>query len=171
MSGLHDFAQLAETSAIYAGFASAFLYPENDQGVLSKTEYLESFDPSASSDAVSLREASYANIEASALFEELVRYYEHFGLTRRQDVELPDHLSIELEFMHFLCELERHAPIGSADTDSVWRAQRDFIDRHVLRLLSGLQQARKGKQERADELVQSCAEFVQSHRLALSEAN
>ncbi len=171
MSGSHDFAQIAETSAIYAGFARAFVYPEHDQGVLSKTEYLESFDPSACSDASSVREASYANIEASALFEELVRYYEYFGLSRSQDAELPDHLSIELEFMHFLCELERHAPAGSADTDSLHKAQRDFIERHVLRLLTGLQQARNGKQERADELVRSCAEFVELHRLALSDTN
>ena len=107
-------------------------------------------------------------MEASALFEELVRYYEHFGLRRKEDAELPDHISVELEFMHFLCELEHHALLNGQEIVSVKNAQRDFIDRHVKRLLQGLLQGRAGKEGDATELVKSCVDFVESHRRALA---
>jgi nitrate reductase assembly molybdenum cofactor insertion protein NarJ len=31
----------------------------------------------------------------------LVRFYGHFGLAREERAELPDHVTVELEFMHF----------------------------------------------------------------------
>lgn len=157
----------ADASAIYAGYASAFRYPDDANGILSGGEYLQAFDRGASKDATAIHEAAYAGMEVSALFEELVRYYEHFGLRRKKDAELPDHISVELEFMHFLCELEHHALLNGQEVVSVKNAQRDFIDRHVKRLLQGLLQGRAGKDGDATELVKSCADFIESHRRAL----
>lgn len=160
--------QPAEASAIYAGYARAFRYPEDNDGPLSRSEYMAAFDQGASSSALSVRESTYADLDASALFEELVRYYEHFGLRRKEDAELPDHISIELEFMHFLCELEHHALLGGQEVTAVHSAQRDFIDRHVKRLLNGLLQGMAARRGTAVELVNSCAEFVEMHRQALA---
>jgi len=160
----------ADASVIYAGYARAFRYPDNADGVLSATEYLQAFDQGASEEAASIHEAAYVDMDASALFEELVRYYEHFGLRRNEDAELPDHLSVELEFMHFLCELEHHAMLNGQEVASARNAQRDFIDRHVKRLLQGLLQGRAGKEGSATELARSCADFIESHRQALSLA-
>jgi DMSO reductase family type II enzyme chaperone len=167
MSGLSQ-GRTTVVPVSYGAFASAFRYPVNDEGRLARAEYVAAFDPSASAAASSLHERSYSNEETSGLFEELVRYFEHFGLRRRIDAELPDHVSVELEFMQFLCELERHAAACGDDTGSVHRAERDFIDRHLYPLLRGLKAGRRDKPERqALALIESCIEFVAAHREAL----
>lgn len=157
-----------EAGDFYAGFARAFRYPEGEDSVLSSAEYLEAFDPSASTSGTSVHESAYVDRDSSGLFEELVRFYEHFGLRRNQDANLPDHVSVELEFMHFLCQLEYHAHAKGEDVSSVQKAQLDFIDRHLKRLLMGLLHARKGRGGMATELITSCLEFVQAHRQALA---
>lgn len=62
--------------------------------------------------------------------EELLRFYHFFGL-RQSPGHMPDHLTVELEFMHFLALSEAEAP------EPRWahpfrRAQRDFLRRHLL---------------------------------------
>lgn len=162
------FPDIAEAGDIYAGFAMAFRYPADEHAVLSQAEYLEAFDPGASNVAVSLHEATHADQEHTGLFEELVRFYEHFGLRRLQDAELPDHLSVELEFMHFLCRLEQHALARDADVDSLHRAQRDFMKRHLAPLIDGVSREISADSDNAAELVRSCAMFVAQHLRALS---
>lgn len=61
--------------------------------------------------------------------EDLVRFYDYFGY--RLDEKFawqPDHLSVELEFMHFLCF--REAQQGG-DVLSYQLAQADFTERHM----------------------------------------
>jgi DMSO reductase family type II enzyme chaperone len=66
------------------------------------------------------------------VMEELVRFYGFFDLTlSQQDRELPDHLSVELEFLHYLAFRESDALERSADPSSYQRAQADFIERHA----------------------------------------
>lgn len=63
--------------------------------------------------------------------EDLVRFYDYFGY--RLDERFawaPDHLSVELEFMHLLCFREADAP---DDPLSYALAQLDFTERHLLR--------------------------------------
>lgn len=63
--------------------------------------------------------------------EDLVRFYNYFNYKlEEQFAWAPDHLSVELEFMHFLCYRE-----ASADTDpaSFQLAQVDFSERHLVR--------------------------------------
>jgi DMSO reductase family type II enzyme chaperone len=63
--------------------------------------------------------------------EEVIRFYNHFGLTMAETPrELPDHLTTELEFLHFLAFREAEALQRGEDADSFRRAQRDFIARH-----------------------------------------
>jgi putative dimethyl sulfoxide reductase chaperone len=63
--------------------------------------------------------------------EEAVRFYNHFGLTlSERPRELPDHLSTELEFLHFLAFREADALSKGSDPGPYRRSARDFIVRH-----------------------------------------
>ena len=68
------------------------------------------------------------------LMEELVRFYEHFGL-KIQAGDHADHLCAELEFMHYMAFKEAAALAHSDPVPDVRRAQRDFLDRHLCRWL------------------------------------
>lgn len=68
------------------------------------------------------------------VLEETVRFYNYFHLHRTQpSSELPDHITVELEFMHFLAFKEVAALHGGQDRTSYVRAQRDFLERHLAR--------------------------------------
>lgn len=63
--------------------------------------------------------------------EDLVRFYGYFNyLLDEKFAWAPDHLSVELEFMHFLCY--REASAGD-DAASYQLAQVDFSERHLVR--------------------------------------
>ena len=68
------------------------------------------------------------------LMEELVRFYEHFGL-KTQPGDHPDHLCAELEFMHYMAFKEAAARAHADPVPDLRRAQRDFLDRHLCRWL------------------------------------
>ena len=64
--------------------------------------------------------------------EEIVRYFDYFGY--RLDGALawaPDHLSVLLEFMHFLTYRQAAAD-GVEGAESLALAQLDFLERHLL---------------------------------------
>ncbi|MEE9284720.1 MAG: molecular chaperone TorD family protein [Dehalococcoidia bacterium] len=71
------------------------------------------------------------------IMEELVRFYEHFGL-RHQEGDLPDHLCAELEFMHYLAFKQAAALRAGTDSEPYKLAQRDFLSRHLNRWLPRL---------------------------------
>jgi len=126
-------------SAIYAALSRAFTYEGAGGGALAiaGSDFNEAFDPSVSEEACSLREGSYAGGDQSALFEELMRFYGFFGLGRGERAEMPDHLSVELEFMHFLTHQESRSEGNGEALASLARAQHDFLSRHLLRLVKG----------------------------------
>lgn len=62
--------------------------------------------------------------------EELVRFYNFFGL-RLVPGLMPDHVTVELEFMHFLTFQEDEARNAGGDVESCLRAQRDFLQRQL----------------------------------------
>ena len=68
------------------------------------------------------------------LMEDLVRFYEHFGL-KAEVGDHPDHLCAELEFMHYLAFKEAAMQARADPTEDVRRAQRDFLERHLCRWL------------------------------------
>lgn len=59
-----------------------------------------------------------------------MRFYNYFGLRITPGL-MPDHVTVELEFMHYLAHREAEARQGGGDTDSYLRAQRDFLERHL----------------------------------------
>jgi len=88
---------------------------------------------------VSFHERTYTNDAASKLFEELFRYYEHFGLDLKDNdnANWPDSILVEMEFMYYLSHLESIAG-DEGDVLSLRRGQRDFLKRHLAPLLSGI---------------------------------
>lgn len=74
-----------------------------------------------------------------AVMEELTRFYNFFGLSMEQGAgELPDHLTTELEFMHFLAFKELAALQRNEDATSYRRAQADFLERQLASWLPAL---------------------------------
>ena len=75
--------------------------------------------------------ALYGGLHSEArmkTMEEALRFYHHFGLTLSEAArELPDHLSTQLEFLHFLAFREAEALDSGLDAGPYRRAQRDFV--------------------------------------------
>jgi DMSO reductase family type II enzyme chaperone len=80
------------------------------------------------------------------LMEDLVRFYEHFGLIT-QPGDHPDHLSAELEFMHYMSFKEAAAHAHSDPAPDVQRAQRDFLDRHLCKWLPRVRERLRSAQD------------------------
>ena len=75
-----------------------------------------------------------------AVMEELTRFYNYFGLSVEQGAgELPDHISTELEFMHFLAFKELTAVGQQEDAAPYRRAQADFLERQLVSWLPALE--------------------------------
>jgi DMSO reductase family type II enzyme chaperone len=68
------------------------------------------------------------------LMEDLVRFYEHFGLQTVAG-DHPDHLCAELEFVHYLAFKEAAAYTHEGEPGDPRRGQRDFLDRHLCQWL------------------------------------
>lgn len=147
---------------IYRQFADAFSYAGAGSSpyAINGADYNAAFDPSVDKNACSLREGAHIDSEQSALFEELARFYEFFGLARKETAEMPDHLSVELEFLHYLTHLEAEAIDRGLDTLSACRAQHDFITRHVQRVLGALQAKLDPRHVTCSKLVADCADFI-----------
>lgn len=102
--------------------------------------------------------------------EEVVRFYNHFGLTLSENPrELPDHLATELEFLHFLAFREAEALHDGGDPGPYRRAARDFVARHPARWVPKvIQKLRRAKAPRFyDELFALLARALDHDRRAL----
>lgn len=96
-----------------------------------QVEYTRLFDVGVDQSACSLRESDYPGSERMALLEEVLRYYEHFGLLPpEQYMVTPDHLLAELEFMHFIAYQEGIFLQEGLDPGPYRRGQLDFLTRH-----------------------------------------
>lgn len=100
-----------------------------------QAEYIRLFDVGVAKPPCPLYGGLYLGGRKKVM-EELVRFYDYFGLHRSQpSSELPDHITVELEFMHFLTFKEVDALHRGRDRTSYVLAQRDFLDRHLARWL------------------------------------
>jgi DMSO reductase family type II enzyme chaperone len=94
-------------------------------------EYTRLFDAGASGPPCPLYGGLYGG-DRMAKMEEAVRFYNHFGLRLSSEQrELPDHISTQLEYMHFLAYREVEALQAGVDPGAYQRAQRDFISRNL----------------------------------------
>ncbi len=94
-------------------------------------EYTRLFDVGGSGGpSCSLWGGTYGDARMKTM-EEAVRFYNHFGLSVSEDPhELPDHLTTQLEFLHYLAYRETEALQKGEDPGAFRRAQRDFLMRH-----------------------------------------
>jgi DMSO reductase family type II enzyme chaperone len=94
-------------------------------------EYTRLFDVGASGPPCPLYGGLYGGARMKTM-EEAVRFYNHFGLTLSESPhELPDHVTTELEFLHFLAFREAQTLEKNEDAGAYRRAQRDFLARHL----------------------------------------
>jgi DMSO reductase family type II enzyme chaperone len=72
--------------------------------------------------------------DRKVVLRELILFYNHFGLSYAEGAqdERPDHICLEMEFLHYLTFKEVQALQTGADPSSYRRAQRDFLERHPL---------------------------------------
>ncbi len=167
-----------ERSLIYQGFAAAFREPGGGSDILDESiapppspqteaAFLKAFDTGIHKHAISLHESSHITWDQTALFEDLVRIYDHFGLRRLDTAELPDHICVELEFMHFLTFLEGQHQADAGTVTSLRRAQHDFLERRLLPFTAKL---RKGTAEASPairQLVEGLCGFLDEEFSAL----
>jgi DMSO reductase family type II enzyme chaperone len=110
---------------------------ETDKDEL-KREYSGLFEVGSDGPPVPIREDLHLN-QPAGVREDIVRFYEFFGYGLQENFAWsPDHLSIELEFMHFLCFQEAEMIIKEGDALSFQLAQSDFSERHLVNWVSGL---------------------------------
>ena len=94
-----------------------------------QSEYIRLFEVGGRGGApCPLNSGHYATDRLRSL-ESLVRFYNFFGVQAEQGM-MPDHVTIELEFMSFLAETEAAAK-NESDRRSCRRAQADFLATHL----------------------------------------
>ena len=163
----------AQRSSLYANYAALFRYPNAD-GVVHPDqpdgpEYLRAFETSVYEDACSLHETCHSGTEQAALYEDLIRFYSYFGLRRLEDSEFPDHLSLELEFMHFLTYLEEQAVRRGEATRDLRKAQQDFLKKHVSLVSRSLLKKYQGDNEYYRALIRDFHEYIETEIQELKE--
>ena len=100
----------------------------NDEDTLKK-QFSALFEIGDHGPPIPIREDLFLN-QPAKLKEDLVRFYEHFGYELDEDFQWQmDHLSIQLEFMHFLAmgEFEEQK-----DKLSYQLGQLDFTQKHLI---------------------------------------
>ena len=98
-----------------------------------QSEYIRLFDVGVPRPPCALYGGLYLGSRRTVM-EEVTRFYHHFGLSLGgESRELPDHITTELEFMHFLTFQEVSALQKGQDRRPFLRAQRDFLQRHLAR--------------------------------------
>ena len=127
-----------------------------------KREYSGLFEVGSSGPPVPIREDLHRN-QPAGVREDIVRFYEYFGYGLDEKFAwAPDHLSVELEFMHFLCYQEADAVANDADALSAQLAQHDFAERHLVNWVSELAERIIGQQPDAlyGRLIAAMSEFL-----------
>lgn len=128
--------------------------------------YIGLFDVGAAGPPCPLYGGAYGG-DRMKVMEDALRFYQFFGLQLSEEIrELPDHLTTELEFLHFLTFRETEMREQGADPSPFLRAQRDFLTRHVCRWVPQLQ-ARLSSQDCAPffaALVRFAVAFFEADR-------
>ena len=101
-------------------------------------------------------------LQPAGLREDLIRFYDYFGYTLGEKYEWQmDHLSIELEFMYFLCVQEHNI---TEDRLSYQLAQLDFSTRHLNNWIPNFQNTLKriSPDDLYTKIVVELSKFIES---------
>lgn len=124
----------------------------DDDGEALAVEYSRLFDVGKSGPPCPLHGGLWIGDRMQTM-EEVLRFYRHFGLrVDGEPSELPDHLGLELEFLHYLAFREDEARREGADPGAFQRAERDFVARHPGRVVP-LLRAKLEQEHAADFFV------------------
>lgn len=98
-----------------------------------QAEYIRLFDVGVVRPPCPLYGGEWGGARKSSM-EEALRFYRFFGLGMQQDLrELPDHVTVEMEFLQIMAFTEGMARARGKDAAPFVRAQRDFLQRHPAR--------------------------------------
>jgi DMSO reductase family type II enzyme chaperone len=131
-----------------------------------QADYIAFFEVGQKAPACPLYEGAFRKDRGrKAIMEDLLRFYHHFDLKMSDKVrELPDQLSAELEFMHYLAFLEtgllEEADSGAGSRLDLVRAQRDFLSRHLAAWAPEL--AQRAKERSGPEFYCSLTAFMEA---------
>jgi DMSO reductase family type II enzyme chaperone len=131
-----------------------------------ESEYIRLFDVGAAGPPCPLYGGVHVG-DRMKVMEDATRFYNYFGLRLSAELrELPDHITTELEFLHYLTFREAQLRQQGLDPSSLLRAERDFLARHLCRWVPRLQQ-RLAKQDTLPffpALVRLALEFFEADR-------
>ncbi|HYM14529.1 MAG TPA: molecular chaperone TorD family protein [Dehalococcoidia bacterium] len=98
-----------------------------------QSAYIRLFDVGTVRPPCPLHDGEWGGPRKRAM-EDVLRFYRFFGMKMDEaHHELPDHVTIEFEFMKVLAFLEGMARAQGVDAGSFFRAERDFLQRHPAR--------------------------------------
>ena len=96
-----------------------------------EVEFVRLFESGPGGPPCALVEGAWRE-DRKVVLKELILFYNHFGLSYAEGAqdERPDHICLEMEFLHYLTFKEVHAIQKGSDPSGYRRAQRDFLERH-----------------------------------------
>ena len=110
-----------------------------------ESEYIRLFDVGPAGPPCPLYGGVYKG-DRMKVMEDATRFYNFFHLRLSAEMrELPDHITTQMEFLHYLTFREAEACQEKLDVASLLRAERDFLARHLCKWMPHLQ-ARLAKQ-------------------------
>ena len=168
----------------YLGMAQLFSYPNTEtwkrltaHGLIDpalsqealEAEFLAAFEVGRDAPPVPLFEGMHRK-EAGrdGILEDLLRFYEFFDVQLSEaDREYPDHLATELEFLAWLCMQEQATEQKGGDAESLRRAARDFLSRHLAAWLPEFRRKLEATDTAYAQYGAVLAELVEDHRSRL----
>jgi DMSO reductase family type II enzyme chaperone len=110
-----------------------------------ESEYIRLFDVGPAGPPCPLYGGVYVG-DRMKVMEDATRFYNFFHLRLSSTMrELPDHVTTQMEFLHYLTFREAEAQQRELAVSSLRRAERDFLARHLCKWMPRLQ-ARLAKQ-------------------------
>jgi DMSO reductase family type II enzyme chaperone len=102
-----------------------------------EVEYIRLFDAGPGDPPCPLIEGFHVGDEEGrrSVFKELILFYNNFGLSYAEgsSEDRPDHITYELEFLHYIAFLYLKALQEERETHDFLLAQKDFLERHPSR--------------------------------------
>lgn len=138
-----------------------------------EADYLAAFEVGRGTAAVPLFEGMHrGDMGREGILEDLLRFYEYFGVRLNEsNLEYPDHLVTEIEFLAWLCMQEQAAERDERDAAPFRRAARDFLERHLAAWLPAFLQRLEVTGTAYAEIGAALGELVDHHRRQLENAS
>jgi DMSO reductase family type II enzyme chaperone len=135
-----------------------------------EAEFVRVFDAGPGGPPCPLYEGKYVP-DRKVNMEDLVRFYNKFGLSvaEARERELPDHVTAELEFMHYLAFKEVLALQRDEDPAPYCLAEIDFLARHPAKWLAQLSK-KTGKVSTQTNIPNLCAPAISFYGAIISLA-